>query len=41
MSFKWPMTRLRYLAEFNPPVPSSIRHSSDRLLPLFSMETIS
>ncbi len=41
MSFKWPMTRLRYLAEFNPPVPSSIRRSSDRLLPLFSMETIS
>lgn len=35
----WPMTRLRYLADFNPAVPAWIRMSGSEF-PLFSMDSI-
>lgn len=36
---RWPTKRLRYLADFNPPVPAEVRRS-DAEFPLFSMDAI-
>lgn len=36
----WPMKRLRYLATFNPPVPSSVRTDAEGDYPLLPMDSI-